>query len=46
MIGGVNSGSVATYDTRAKLVFMIEGRPSGDGARLLRPGQPVTVTRQ
>jgi HlyD family secretion protein len=37
---------IYSNDTRAKLVFMIEGRPSGDGARLLRPGQPVTVTRQ
>jgi HlyD family secretion protein len=36
---------IYSNDTRAKLVFMIEARPSGDGGRALRPGQPVTVTR-
>ncbi len=37
---------IYSNDTRAKLVFMIEARPGDDGIRLLRPGQPVTVTRQ
>jgi HlyD family secretion protein len=37
---------IYSNETRAKLVFMIEARPSGDGVRVLRPGQPVTVTRQ
>ena len=30
-------------ESRAKLVFMIEARPPADQARLLNPGQPVTV---
>jgi HlyD family secretion protein len=30
-------------ESRAKLVFMIEARPAADQARLLNPGQPVTV---
>jgi HlyD family secretion protein len=37
---------IYSNDTRAKLVFMIEARPSEDGAQVLRPGQPVVVTRQ
>jgi HlyD family secretion protein len=37
---------IYSTDTRAKLVFMIEARPSDDSGRALRPGQPVTVTRQ
>jgi len=30
-------------ESRAKLVFMIEARPTVDQARLVNPGQPVTV---
>jgi HlyD family secretion protein len=37
---------IYSNDTRAKLVFMIEARPDDDGRRMLRPGQPVTVSRQ
>lgn len=37
---------IYSNDTRAKLVFMIEARPSDDAGRALRPGQPVTVGRQ
>jgi HlyD family secretion protein len=37
---------IYSNDTRAKLVFMIEARPTDEGARVLRPGQPVTVIRQ
>jgi HlyD family secretion protein len=37
---------IYSNETRAKLVFMIEARPSDEGVRALRPGQPVTVTRQ
>jgi HlyD family secretion protein len=36
---------IYSNETRAKLVFMIEARPTDDGGRALRPGQPVTVTR-
>lgn len=35
---------IYSNETRAKLVFMVEARPAADKARLLRPGQPVTVT--
>jgi len=34
---------IYSNETRAKLVFMIEARPTADPARL-HPGQPVTVT--
>jgi HlyD family secretion protein len=37
---------IYSNETRAKLVFMIEAHPTAEGASLLRPGQPVTVTRQ
>ena len=35
---------IYSNDTRAKLVFMAEARPSGEHLQQLRPGQPVTVT--
>jgi len=35
---------IYSNDTRAKLVFMIEARPSAAAAPALRPGQPVTIT--
>jgi HlyD family secretion protein len=35
---------IYSNDTRAKLVYMIEARPSADNARSLHPGQPVEVT--
>jgi HlyD family secretion protein len=34
---------IYSNETRAKLVFMIEGRPGAEGAASLRPGQPVEV---
>jgi HlyD family secretion protein len=34
---------IYSNDTRAKLVFMVEARPTPEGAALLRPGQPVEV---
>lgn len=34
---------IYSNETRAKLVFMIEARPAAEGARALRPGQPVEV---
>jgi len=37
---------IYSNDTRAKLVFMIEARPDGEGAPTLRPGQPVEVVAQ
>jgi HlyD family secretion protein len=37
---------IYSNETRAKLVFMVEARPSGDAATTLRPGQPVEVTLQ
>jgi HlyD family secretion protein len=37
---------IYSNDTRAKLVFMLEARPSDDALPQLRPGQPVTITRQ
>ena len=35
---------IYSNETRAKLVFMAEARPSPDDAAKLRPGQPVTVS--
>ena len=35
---------IFSNETRAKLVFMVEARPSVENAVRLRPGQPVTVT--
>jgi HlyD family secretion protein len=37
---------IYSNETRAKLVFMIEARPSVEDAPKLRPGQPVSVTLQ
>ena len=37
---------IYSNDTRDKLVFMIEARPSVADAPQLHPGQPVVVTRQ
>ena len=34
---------IYSNETRAKLVFMVEARPSVADAKLLRPGQPVSV---
>ena len=34
---------IYSNENRAKLVFMIEARPTAEGARALRPGQPVEV---
>lgn len=36
---------IYSNENRAKLVFMIEARPAAEGARALRPGQPVEVVR-
>jgi len=35
---------IYSNETRAKLVFMVEARPSIENAGRLRPGQPVEVT--
>jgi len=35
---------IYSNETRAKLVFMVEARPSVENAARLRPGQPVSVT--
>jgi len=35
---------IYSNDTRAKLVFMVEARPTVENAPKLRPGQPVAVT--
>jgi HlyD family secretion protein len=35
---------IYSNETRAKLVFMVEARPSLDNAPRLRPGQPVAVS--
>jgi HlyD family secretion protein len=35
---------IYSNETRAKLVFMVEARPSAENAGRLRPGQPVSVT--
>jgi HlyD family secretion protein len=37
---------IYSNETRAKLVFMVEARPTVDNAPRLRPGQPVGVTLQ
>ena len=37
---------IYSNETRAKLVFMVEARPSAENAVRLRPGQPVWVTLQ
>jgi HlyD family secretion protein len=34
---------IYSNESRGKLVFMVEARPAGDAARLLKPGQPVDV---
>jgi HlyD family secretion protein len=34
---------IYSNESRSKLVFMVEARPAGDAARLLKPGQPVDV---
>ena len=35
---------IYSNETRSKLVFMVEARPSFENAASLRPGQPVSVT--
>lgn len=35
---------IYSNETRSKLVYMIEARPSADNAAVLHPGQPVEVT--
>ena len=35
---------IYSNETRAKLVFLVEARPSAENAARLRPGQPVSVT--
>jgi HlyD family secretion protein len=37
---------IYSNETRAKLVFLVEARPSLENAPKLRPGQPVAVTLQ
>jgi len=37
---------IYSNETRAKLVFLVEARPSVENASKLRPGQPVAVTLQ
>jgi HlyD family secretion protein len=37
---------IYSNETRAKLVFLVEARPSPENAARLRPGQPVAVTLQ
>jgi HlyD family secretion protein len=37
---------IYSNETRAKLVFLVEARPSAENAPRLRPGQPVGVTLQ
>ena len=37
---------IYSNETRAKLVFLVEARPSAENAARLRPGQPVSVTLQ
>ncbi|HLX24254.1 MAG TPA: HlyD family efflux transporter periplasmic adaptor subunit [Usitatibacter sp.] len=37
---------IYSNETRAKLVFLVEARPSVENAPKLRPGQPVSVTLQ
>jgi len=35
---------IYSNETRSKLVFMVEARPSAEVAAKLHPGQPVSVT--
>jgi HlyD family secretion protein len=37
---------IYSNETRDKLVFMVEARPSSENAQRLRPGQPISVTLQ
>jgi len=37
---------IYSNDTRSKLVFMVEARPSPQAAAGLHPGQPVVVSLQ
>ena len=37
---------IYSNETRSKLVFLVEARPSAENAARLRPGQPVSVTLQ
>src|SRR5580765_8880404 len=37
---------IYSNETRAKLVFMVEARPTPENAAKLRPGQPVSVSLQ
>jgi HlyD family secretion protein len=37
---------IYSKDSRAKLVFLVEARPSDGDAAKLHPGQPVDVTLQ
>ncbi len=37
---------IYSNETRAKLVFMVEARPTAQSTQALQPGQPVTVTLQ
>jgi len=37
---------IYSNETRAKLVFLVEARPSAEHAKRLRPGQPVSVALQ
>ncbi len=37
---------IYSNETRAKLVFLVEARPSVENAARLRPGQPVAVALQ
>jgi HlyD family secretion protein len=37
---------IYSNETRSKLVFMLEARPSAQDAQRLHPGQPVSVTLQ
>jgi HlyD family secretion protein len=34
---------IYSNENRSKLVFMVEARPAGDAAHLLKPGQPLDV---
>lgn len=34
---------IFSNENRSKLVFMVEARPDGDAARVLKPGQPLDV---
>jgi HlyD family secretion protein len=37
---------IYSNETRVKLVFLVEARPSAENAPRLRPGQPVSITLQ